>query len=206
MEGEGAPDHITTITPRKIGRRLVLMDCPLPTPYTLTEKEFSQYLCLDVFSAFPGSFRAGATLAEVKRFFLRLLARLRVDHELPYRHPSIVTGAGAPAFLGREHPDGQDVFAVLVVVQEVRTVAALFAVVDRVEAPACAAGHEIEVLAGMAGELAALKGDANHRLTGSEYAALRHRLEDAHAAVEAALVEARRRTRLNEKRDKPQGL
>jgi hypothetical protein len=31
-------------------------------------------------------------------------------------------------------------------------------------------------------------------------AALRHRLEDAHAAVEAALVEARRRARLNEER------
>jgi len=50
----------------------------------------------------------------------------------------------------------------------------------------------------MAGELAALKADAYQWLTGSEYVALRHRLEDAHAAVEAALVEARRRTRLNE--------
>ncbi len=48
--------------------------------------------------------------------------------------------------------------------------------------------------------------DAYHWLTSSEYAALRHRLEDAHAAVEAALVEARRRARLNEGRDKPQGL
>ena len=53
---------------------------------------------------------------------------------------------------------------------------------------------------GMAGELAALKADAYHWLTGSEYAALRHRLEDAHAGVEAALVEARRRVRLNEER------
>jgi hypothetical protein len=61
-------------------------------------------------------------------------------------------------------------------------------------------------LAGLAGELAALKADAHNWLTSAEYAALRHRLEDAHAAVEAALVEARRRTRLNEKRDKPQGL
>jgi hypothetical protein len=61
-------------------------------------------------------------------------------------------------------------------------------------------------LSGMAGELAALKADAYQWLTSSEYAALRHRLEDAHAAVEAALVEARRRTRLNEERDKPQGL
>jgi hypothetical protein len=61
-------------------------------------------------------------------------------------------------------------------------------------------------LSGMAGELAALKADAYHWLTGPEYAALRHRLEDAHAAVEAALVEARRRARLNEDRNKPQGL
>jgi hypothetical protein len=61
-------------------------------------------------------------------------------------------------------------------------------------------------LSSMAGELAALKSDASHWLTGSEYAALRHRLEDAHAAVEAALVEAGRRTRLNEGRDKPRGL
>jgi hypothetical protein len=48
-------------------------------------------------------------------------------------------------------------------------------------------------LTGMAGELAALKGDAYHWLTGPEYAALRLRLEGAHAAVEAveaALVEA----------------
>ena len=49
------------------------------------------------------------------------------------------------------------------------------------------------------GELAALKADAHHWLTGPEYAAFRHRLEDAHAAVEAALVEARRRVRLNER-------
>ena len=61
-------------------------------------------------------------------------------------------------------------------------------------------------LSGMAGELAALRADAYYWLTGSEYAALRHRLEDAHAAVEAALVEARRRARLNEELDKPRGL
>ena len=46
-------------------------------------------------------------------------------------------------------------------------------------------------------ELAALKGDAMHWLTDPEYAALRHRLEAAHAAAEAAPVEARRRVRLN---------
>src|ERR671921_858679 len=40
-------------------------------------------------------------------------------------------------------------------------------------------------LTGMAGEIAALKGDAGHWLTGPEYAVLRHRLEDAHGAVEA---------------------
>jgi hypothetical protein len=41
----------------------------------------------------------------------------------------------------------------------------------------------------LVGELAALKGGANHWLTEPEYAALQHRLENAHAAVEAALVE-----------------
>jgi hypothetical protein len=54
-------------------------------------------------------------------------------------------------------------------------------------------------LSGLVGELAALKGDANHWLTDPEYAALRHRLEATHAAAEAALVEARRRVRLNER-------
>jgi hypothetical protein len=54
-------------------------------------------------------------------------------------------------------------------------------------------------LSGLVRELAALKGDATHWLTDPAYAALRHRLEAAHAAVEAALVEARRRVRLNER-------
>jgi hypothetical protein len=53
----------------------------------------------------------------------------------------------------------------------------------------------------MAGELAALKGDARHWLTSPEYAALHLRLENAHAAVEAALIEARRRVRMNEGRE-----
>jgi hypothetical protein len=53
-------------------------------------------------------------------------------------------------------------------------------------------------LSGLAGELAALKADAHHWLTAPEYAALRYRLEDAHAVIEAALVEARRKVRLNE--------
>ncbi len=50
-------------------------------------------------------------------------------------------------------------------------------------------------LTGLVGELAALKGDATHWLEGQEYEALRQRLEVAHAAAEAALVEARRRVR-----------
>ena len=44
-----------------------------------------------------------------------------------------------------------------------------------------------------------MKADATHWLTDPEYAALSHRLETAHAAIEAALVEARRRVRLNER-------
>jgi hypothetical protein len=53
-------------------------------------------------------------------------------------------------------------------------------------------------LTALVGEVGALKGDANHWLEGAEYATLKHRLEYAHAAVEAALIEARRRVRLNE--------
>ena len=54
-------------------------------------------------------------------------------------------------------------------------------------------------LSGLVGELAALKGGATHWLTEPEYATLRHRLEAAHAAAEAALVETRRRVGLNER-------
>jgi hypothetical protein len=46
-------------------------------------------------------------------------------------------------------------------------------------------------LSAVAGELAALKGDATHWLEGPEYAALRLRLEATHAAAEAALVAQR---------------
>jgi hypothetical protein len=53
-------------------------------------------------------------------------------------------------------------------------------------------------LSGLAGELTALKADARHWLTDPEYAVLHLRLESAHAAVEAAVVEARRRVRLTE--------
>jgi hypothetical protein len=55
------------------------------------------------------------------------------------------------------------------------------------------------------GEIGALTGDATHRLTDPEYASLRHRLESAHAAAEAALIEARRRVRLNEGREQQGG-
>jgi hypothetical protein len=60
-------------------------------------------------------------------------------------------------------------------------------------------------LTALVGELAALKADATHWLTDPEYAALRHRLESAHAAAEAALVEARRRVRLDEERGRSRG-
>jgi hypothetical protein len=45
-------------------------------------------------------------------------------------------------------------------------------------------------LSGLAGELAALKADAHHWLTSPEYAVLHLRLENVHATVEAALIEA----------------
>ena len=53
-------------------------------------------------------------------------------------------------------------------------------------------------LADLAARLASLKGEANARLSAPEYDPLRHRLENAHASVEAAAVEARRRVRLRE--------
>ena len=56
-------------------------------------------------------------------------------------------------------------------------------------------------LAGMAGELTALKADARHWLTDPAHADLHLRLGNAHAAVEAALVEARRRVRMDEERE-----
>ena len=54
-------------------------------------------------------------------------------------------------------------------------------------------------LSALVGDLSALKADATHWLTDPEYAALRYRVEAAHAAAEAALVEARCRVRLNER-------
>jgi hypothetical protein len=53
-------------------------------------------------------------------------------------------------------------------------------------------------LADIAGQLASLKGEANAWLRDFNYNILKLRLENSHAAVEAAAVEARRRVRLNE--------
>jgi hypothetical protein len=61
-------------------------------------------------------------------------------------------------------------------------------------------GNTARDLAQLASELARTKADASHWLSGPEYTALRHRLEAAHAATEAALIEARRRVRINEGR------
>jgi hypothetical protein len=55
-------------------------------------------------------------------------------------------------------------------------------------------------LADIAGHLASLKGDAHASLHDPNYDTLKYRLENAHSAVEAAAVEARRRVRLNEGR------
>jgi hypothetical protein len=57
-------------------------------------------------------------------------------------------------------------------------------------------------LADIAGRLASLKGEANAYLLAPDYNVLRHRLENAHAAVEVAAVEARRGVRLNEGRER----
>jgi hypothetical protein len=51
-------------------------------------------------------------------------------------------------------------------------------------------------LADIAGQLASLKGEARAWLSGPYYSTLKLRLENAHAAVEAAAVKARRRVRL----------
>ncbi len=53
-------------------------------------------------------------------------------------------------------------------------------------------------LADIAGQLASLKGEANSWLHDPNYNTFKLRLENAHAAVEAATIEARRRVRLNE--------
>ena len=48
----------------------------------------------------------------------------------------------------------------------------------------------------MAGQLTSLKGEARARVSDPNYNTLKLRLENAHAATEAAAVEARRRVRL----------
>jgi hypothetical protein len=55
-------------------------------------------------------------------------------------------------------------------------------------------------LADIAAQIASFKGEANAYLGDPNYSTLRLRLENAHAAVEAAAVEARRRVRFNESR------
>ncbi len=55
-------------------------------------------------------------------------------------------------------------------------------------------------LADIAGQLASLKGEAKAWLSDPNYNTLKLRLESAHSAAEAAVVEARRRVRLNENR------
>jgi hypothetical protein len=57
-------------------------------------------------------------------------------------------------------------------------------------------------LADLAAQLASLKGEAHAWLRDPDYDALKHRLESAHAAVEAATVEVRRQVRLNEGPDR----
>jgi hypothetical protein len=53
----------------------------------------------------------------------------------------------------------------------------------------------------IASDLNRTKAEARHWLEGPEHATLLLRLEGAHAAVEATLIEARRRVRLNEGRE-----
>ena len=59
-----------------------------------------------------------------------------------------------------------------------------------------AAQDLVRDLAGIAGQLASLKGDARAWLSNPKYTTLKLRLESAHSAVEAAAVEARRRVRV----------
>ena len=57
-------------------------------------------------------------------------------------------------------------------------------------------------LADVSAQISTFKGEANAYLSDPDYDTLRLRLDNAHAAVEAAAVEARRRVRLNEGRDR----
>jgi len=55
-------------------------------------------------------------------------------------------------------------------------------------------------LAEVASQISTFKGEAYAYISDPNYDALRHRLEMAHAVVEAAAVEAKRRVRINEGR------
>lgn len=55
-------------------------------------------------------------------------------------------------------------------------------------------------LAELASRLSSIKGETTNWLTDPRYGPLLHRIESAHASVEAAAVEARRRVRLDESR------
>jgi hypothetical protein len=57
-------------------------------------------------------------------------------------------------------------------------------------------------LAEVAAMLASVKAEATAWLSDPSYDVLRFRLEEAHSVVEAATVEARRRVRLNEQRER----
>jgi hypothetical protein len=57
-------------------------------------------------------------------------------------------------------------------------------------------------LAEVAHQISSFKGETNAYLSDPNYNALRLRIENAHAAVEAAAVEARRRVRMNEGRER----
>jgi hypothetical protein len=57
-------------------------------------------------------------------------------------------------------------------------------------------------LAEFAAMLATVKAEATALLSDPSYDVLRFRVEEAHSAVEAASVEARRRVRLNEQRER----
>jgi len=57
-------------------------------------------------------------------------------------------------------------------------------------------------LADIAAQLATLKGEAHAWLRDPDYDALKHRLENVRAVVAAVTVEARRRVRLNEERER----
>lgn len=57
-------------------------------------------------------------------------------------------------------------------------------------------------LADIAAQIATLKSGPNVQLSDESYDALSQRLENAHAAVDGAAVETRRRVRLNERRER----